>query len=564
MNLLAATWRWRAAHAITTGVAVLAILAAGWLLRRSALSPAEVAARDAAPSGIDWNTVTDDPGERLAIRWLGGARGGGSDGSWVQRQIEARFNVELVPVVLDARGYNTRKPLMFAGGDVADVIVEMDPIMLQRDAFHGFLLDVPYEVLRKYAPRYINEINTQAPVAWLYAYCGGRNYGLPTWWQGDWAWPGVWRADWLEKVGIAKIPETLDEMHEAFRRFTFNDPDGNGIRDTYGFSGDGQAWWFASFTDIFGAYGVIPYDWMERDGKLVWGGLLPEARQALALLRQWYAEGLLDPEFVTDSYGNKGLDGKLLHGVIGYCAGYAGWHNFDPNQSNAIVNRMRAINPVARLVPGKHPVGPAGQRGVRVWGNGGGIVAFGLHLRSRPEVVLRVLRMLDTMVAEEEWWLISRFGQRGLHWDYRLPDNGTPESGPGSGFVKLPPYDDVNQWFRSMLGYFNPGDSAAFRARYADRQFLEFSETHCHPRWGLPDALGKPDVVPSAARYLGDLRTLQMKVYAEIIRGDRPFEDFDSFCEEWRRRGGDAMTAEANELYRQRRIIYQRVGVPGI
>ena len=38
----------------------------------------------------------------------------------------------------------------------------------------------------------------------------------------------VWRDDWLKKVGIDKIPETLDEAETAFYKFRNDDPDGNG------------------------------------------------------------------------------------------------------------------------------------------------------------------------------------------------------------------------------------------------------------------------------------------------------------------------------------------------
>ena len=41
--------------------------------------------------------------------------------------------------------------------------------------------------------------------------------------------------DWLREVGIAEVPETLEEMYDALHEFRHDDPDGNGILDTYGF-----------------------------------------------------------------------------------------------------------------------------------------------------------------------------------------------------------------------------------------------------------------------------------------------------------------------------------------
>ena len=46
----------------------------------------------------------------------------------------------------------------------------------------------------------------------------------------------VWRKDWLEKVGIEKIPSTIEEFETAIRAFKEQDPDGNGKNDTFGFS----------------------------------------------------------------------------------------------------------------------------------------------------------------------------------------------------------------------------------------------------------------------------------------------------------------------------------------
>lgn len=38
----------------------------------------------------------------------------------------------------------------------------------------------------------------------------------------------LWRKDWLDKVGITKAPETLEEFEKAVYAFAEKDPDGNG------------------------------------------------------------------------------------------------------------------------------------------------------------------------------------------------------------------------------------------------------------------------------------------------------------------------------------------------
>ena len=44
----------------------------------------------------------------------------------------------------------------------------------------------------------------------------------------------IWlRADWLEKLGLSE-PKTMDDVIAISKAFTTQDPDGNGVNDTYG------------------------------------------------------------------------------------------------------------------------------------------------------------------------------------------------------------------------------------------------------------------------------------------------------------------------------------------
>jgi putative aldouronate transport system substrate-binding protein len=79
----------------------------------------------------------------------------------------------------------------------------------------------------------------------------------------------MFRQDWLDKLGL-KAPETTEDLYKVAKAFTEQDPDGNGVNDTYGIT-----------IPKWGALGSnSPYDvieewygtgnrWTERDGKLV-------------------------------------------------------------------------------------------------------------------------------------------------------------------------------------------------------------------------------------------------------------------------------------------------------
>ena len=168
-----------------------------------------------AELSIDWDTVVDDPEERLEISWMSIPRfPTAREGTWIEKRLEARFNVDFKPLFTSHFAYMRRRPLVFAGGNVPDLFYAGDPVVVQKDAHHGYALPIPYEVIQKHAPNYVRYLNEYAPSAWLYAYWKGANYGIPTWGSSlGYPVPGIWRMDWLRNVGIDKVPENRRGIH---------------------------------------------------------------------------------------------------------------------------------------------------------------------------------------------------------------------------------------------------------------------------------------------------------------------------------------------------------------
>jgi putative aldouronate transport system substrate-binding protein len=114
------------------------------------------------------------------------------------------------------------------------------------------------------------------------------------------------RKDWLEKLGLS-LPTTLEEVEEIARAFTYEDPDGNGIDDTYGFSaGSGGEFMFAVFgqtSSIFAPLGAHPGNNHIRveNNDVVFDAFSDEARSALEWWNRMITEGLVDPDWATHS-----------------------------------------------------------------------------------------------------------------------------------------------------------------------------------------------------------------------------------------------------------------------
>jgi len=570
-DLLGASSRCRRSGAIATRFACVLVVAGvlvwvGIHLHRKALSPTEAEATLNELTTLDWNSVVDDESLTRRITWMGGPFWSrGQEGGYTERLLEEALNVEITPVCTDKTAYSKLKPLLFAGGGPPDITWDGDPIHVQQDKHHGFVLEIPFDVIQRYAPTYfriVTENNGHYPYTWWYADVDGKNFGIPNMFNdGAFSRPGIWRMDWLANVGITNKPETLAEFHEAFRRFTFDDPDGNGKDDTYGMTGN-LTGWYTFFSEFFGAFDVLPFDWMRRRDKIVYGGIEPGTKEALALLRDWYADGVIDPDFVTDGLGGgKRVIKKFQTGRTGYLGNEA-WYpkHFKPDYSNATVNIMAQLDPDAVIEAGPFPVGPDGHRGARYWGPGGNVFVFGRHLRKEPAKIIRILKIVEHMLTSgEEFYSRCMRGERGLHFEYRIPDDGTPGTGRSGGLEGVPPYGVSKDMTAELVGPFwlVPGMMIEWDDAWRHPDELAFRDTYNKPEWAMIDALGKPDRIPLAAKYMMDLRNWQLTVFAEIIRGERDLDTFDDYVATWLERGGAAMTEQANE-YGQRMIELEK------
>ncbi|MEG2381352.1 MAG: extracellular solute-binding protein, partial [Oscillospiraceae bacterium] len=105
---------------------------------------------------------------------------------------------------------------------------------------------------------------------------------------------GAWiRKDWLDKLGL-KAPKTDEELLAVAKAFKDGDPDGNGISDTIPFALSGN-------DVIYNFYNIAKNNWYLENGKMVYGALTDRFVDAIRFKQRAYKEGLIDPEFITDT-----------------------------------------------------------------------------------------------------------------------------------------------------------------------------------------------------------------------------------------------------------------------
>lgn len=536
-----------------------------------AFSVSACGSKDTAQKPSATSSVTaGDASQKLTISWLGwpGLTGTPKSDSYIQTYLEKKYNVEIKPIFLDTTAYLQKKPIMMASGDIPDFIFESDPSGLQNDVKQGFLMELPYATIQKNAPGYMKIIKEYAPIAWVGTNVDGKNYGMPTTrvLSNYPSFSGLWRMDWLNNVGITKVPETLDEMHTALLKLTNDDPDKNGKKDTYGMTGDmgsvGAAYYFV-FPEIFGSYGVLPFDWMKKDGKIVFGATLPQTKDALATLAQWYKEGIIDPEFVTDSVNKQTVTNKFINGKNGYIAHASAVTDDDTANPNSIISKMKGLGANPALAFSAPPKGPGGQ-GRFAWGAIGNAVSFGKQCATQPEKVERILKLLNDSLTNEEQFVLTKAGQEGV--TYKFNDATV---GKSSGITALDPYTDKNtananclQYDLTYVSFFNPtGGDMDILGKYLTKKQKDAYNVYQKPEYGISDYFMKPDMEPSAGTYILNLRNSELNAMAQIIRGEKPVSYWDEYIKTWKSQGGDILSSEAQTLGDTAEKIYAQLGI---
>lgn len=107
-----------------------------------------------------------------------------------------------------------------------------------------------------------------------------------------------YRKDWAEKVGYTKTPQTMDDWYELLTLFKENDCNGNGDPNDEIPLIDSNSKGLKYF---YPAFGILKGFYMEGD-QVSHCTLSENFKSFVETMRKWYAEGLLDPDYIsTDS-----------------------------------------------------------------------------------------------------------------------------------------------------------------------------------------------------------------------------------------------------------------------
>lgn len=330
------------------------------------------------------------------------------------------------------------------------------------------------------------------------------------------------RQDWLDKLGLS-VPTTLDELHDVLYAFTYEDPDGNGKDDTYGYLGIKTT----LFEDIFGAYGIQPTFWMQTEDGLRLGSTLPATKDALQTLQDWYAEGLIDPDIFTADQALK--EQKYANSKGGVYEG----NGFSCDPSNPDTAALLSVTPEARVTGLAAITGPEGKSGRQEsspgYGNLNAISASCEH----PDVLVQLLNWCTDDGENGGMFLCSQ-GVEGEDFEFTQD---------GERITMLSTYDEI---YAKGLG--NP---VRF-LQIVDRRWMADGAVECFENFdGSYRTNAYWGTTPTMLTYPDTTKNLFREYLAKIVMGTESVDAWEKYLDEFSAMGGDQITQEVNDIYNQ-------------
>ncbi|GHU77462.1 hypothetical protein AGMMS49992_25380 [Clostridia bacterium] len=484
------------------------------------------------------------------------------------RYLLDEFNIKTVIDWTAASGqdFNQKLALSIAGNSLPDGVVAPDRTYFLAAAKADMLYDLT-GVFNAYASQAI--LDTHASTngrAVQISSIDGKLLSMP---NTSVATDGVIvmfiRQDWVDQLGL-KVPTTVAEVGEVARAFKeANLGAGGSTIPILGTDKNGRVYHnflnsannAGVFDPIFQAFDAYPGYWVNNDGTVEYGTISPNTKQALEDLAQWYAEGLIDPEFATRDYMaepiNNGTAGIFFGPwwAMGY--GYADiwkntpdadWQGYPIYTDDGLWNtHMKEVGNTYTLV----------------------------NKNVSEDVAIAIVRMANIYKRDEA--MLTNQTTEAIAW-YPLRNVMAP--GDECEY-------EYNELWKILKGEAQPEDynipGSMYPLMYADALCIkdvvsytgqdklhisdfDITNTNFNRIYALligdeAYATGKPDKevysitysnTDKMTRYWSNLEALEDETIRMIITGKKPVDEFDAFVQQWLDEGGQALLDEVSTL----------------
>lgn len=481
-----------------------------------------------------------------------------SENEWT-RLIKDTFNIDVevafsADITTDA--YRNKMNVLLASGDLPDVLKFSDRNWLKQAIEAGYVMDIT-DVFEKYASEEVKQYRTDYEDAFKGVTVDGKLYAFPYMSNNFHQATNLWiRDDWLKNTGKS-APKTIDEMVELAKIFATGDPDGDGVNgNTYGLclADNVVQSNYGTIMGILEAYGVPCYGdngifYRNGEDKITFSYIQPECKDALAVVRGMYAEGLIDPEFMVKDTSK--LETDWAQGTIGmtYHMNWGTWHPFN------IIYEDSGV--ITRPYPLPTADGHEVKQGIQ--SNQVGEYFVISSKCKNPEAIMKILNLYEkTAISGSE----EDFKTYWADEQYRLSPIyiGIPTENFAPRLLEALKAGSPENLKGTALQYYN------YVKGFEDGSLAE--DANAYGTWGQMYSEGsmkidldyqkngqivtnimageEPDIWIQNASVLNDLvRT----AYTAIITGDKELDYFDTFVQEWLAAGGQETLNQMEKLY---------------
>lgn len=343
-------------------------------------------------------------------------------GNELEQKIMDFTGVEVEFIFTPFNTYNEKVNLMITSNDVPNVIGILDP---KSSVYVNAAQSGMFWGLNEYMDKteYLKDNYDEQTLK--NASINGELYGLPR--GRPLTRDGIiYRKDWAQSLGLnIEQPVTVDEIYEIIKAFATQDPDGNGVNDTYGvlvgvsdagaISGD-----MMEILDV--AYGG-GNGWVEENGQLIPSFMTEAHKKTLAFMKRLYDEGLMNSDFATVQASQfyelldkekTGLYFQTLtdaHERLDTVVSQVQSRNPELAEMEAADAKMEIFDTIYQIQTDDGELRACTQSGFN------GVFAFSKTSNQTEEDLLTVLNFFDKMDSPEGQALIE-WGIEGRHFEY--------------------------------------------------------------------------------------------------------------------------------------------------
>ena len=328
------------------------------------------------------------------------------------------------------------------------------------------------------------------------------------------------RQDWLDELGL-EIPETYQELTEVATAFKNE-------------KGATEPIHYLGMYDFCEGYGVLGYNvnfnpfakayqgFYQVDGQVKFGLIEEGYRDYLEMVAQWYADGLINPEFYTYNQNRNGSEAEAAR-VGDYC----GVIGIDPN--NLDYYEANAETPGYSLSAMAYPTVNPGET---------------IHLAEYSNLTTPVISVttdcedVESVVTWLDWWYtdqgsdLANYGVEGLTMEY--DENGEPY------YTELYTQNDGSiisddefpqlYFFQVVSNVRIPTGVKSFYSEKA-QSFPDVWTANQDTAWAMPPiALNEAEGELFSATF-SDISTYFAQCLPQFAIGEKPVSEWDEFAD---------------------------------